>query len=200
MIMQRKTIADLANAQCWSPLSGGRCSSPESPAFTPSNKVTYYSESMSSACDELRKWYFEGINREEAEDILRVNISNSVGGGLQSSDGLFLVRNGFCTQAGEEEFVLSTVQCNGRILHYQIRKCAADDAFYCIDEGRVVHGLDTLIEQMIVTDPNRSCRPKGARLVLRRACRGGQYPPAECRLHGRTNLLHRATKQANHSV
>ncbi|RWS29493.1 tyrosine-protein kinase shark-like protein [Leptotrombidium deliense] len=184
--------ADTVNADCWTFVSGGSCSSQNSSqiaaVFTPSAvRGGYYREATSSTDDELRKWYFPGINREEAEYILRVN------SGQQSKNRLFLVRE---TSAGEE-YALSTIQ-NGVVLHYQIRKCSVDDAFYCINEGHVVHGLDTLIEEYIETDYEHSHPSNG--LVLTCACEGGQEPPAETRLHGRSNLLHRACKQANHEI
>lgn len=55
------------------------------------------------------------------------------------------------------------------------------------DEETIIHGLETLIEYY-QEDAH------GLETKLSRMCKKDP-PPHDCRRHGRTNLLHRATKE-----
>ncbi|GAB6021261.1 hypothetical protein CHUAL_003875 [Chamberlinius hualienensis] len=124
-------------------------------------------------------WFHGKISRETAERLLK-------SGDLV--DGRFLVRES-TTAIGD--YVLSLLHDNHEVIHYQIRK-HDEDAFFSIDEGPIIHGLETLIEYYRKDASGLSTK-------LGPFVRG-QAPPADCRLHGRTNLLHRATKEGNYTV
>jgi len=62
-----------------------------------------------------------------------------------------------------------------------------------IDEGNVVHGLDELIKYYQSLPPSDD----EDSILLKKPLLLGP-PPAECRRHGRTNLLHRATREGIH--
>lgn len=123
-------------------------------------------------------WFHGKISRETAERLLTSG---------ENEDGTFLVRDS-STAIGD--YVLSLLH-DGEVIHYQIRKHGGD-AFFSIDDGPVVHGLETLIEYYREDASGLSTR-LGPMLK-------GKPPPAHCRLHGRTNLLHRATKEGNYTV
>jgi tyrosine-protein kinase len=130
--------------------------------------------------DNQNDWYFGAINRSEAENIL---IKNG------SSEGLFLVRESVSSPG---DYALSVVQ-SGSIVHYQIRKIG-DDAFFSIDNGLVIHGLDMLLKYLReLSDTNDSV------IILKNHCRC-ENPPPDTRRHGRNNLLHRATACADERV
>lgn len=74
------------------------------------------------------------------------------------------------------------------VFHYQIRR-HGDDAFFSIDDQAPIHGLDSLIEHY-----QRSSDGLVTQLT---SIIPNEPPPAESRCHGRTNLLHRATKIGN---
>ncbi|XP_049955937.1 tyrosine-protein kinase Shark isoform X2 [Schistocerca serialis cubense] len=124
-------------------------------------------------------WYHGKISREAAEQLL-----------LQEDeveDGYFLVRESN-TAAGD--YVLS-VQYQGQIIHYQIRR-HNEDAFFSIDEHTIIHGLETLIEHYQEASHGLLCK-------LTKVCKKDP-PPHDSRRHGRMNLLHRATKEGNYTV
>ncbi len=75
--------------------------------------------------------------------------------------------------------------------HYQIRR-HDEDAFFSIDNQQPIHGLDSLI-QRYQDGPNGSV----FQLLHIVKC---DPPPPNTRSHGRTNLLHRATKEGNLTV
>lgn len=120
-------------------------------------------------------------------------------------DGTFLVRD---SNSSSGDYVLS-VLFNDEVIHYQIRK-HEDDAFFSIgsyylcvfikfisknfnahliisDEQTISHGLETLIEYY--QEPNRGLVTALRNPIIKDA------PPHDTRRHGRTNLLHRATKE-----
>nr|CAD7194918.1 unnamed protein product [Timema douglasi] len=103
------------------------------------------------------------------------------------ADGTFLVRESN-TAAGD--FVLSLLH-EGEVIHYQIRR-HGEDAFFSIDEQTIIHGLETLIEYY-------QGESHGLATKLNKVCRK-DTPPHDSRRHGRTNLLHRATKEGNYTV
>lgn len=88
------------------------------------------------------------------------------------------------------DYVLSVLH-KGEIWHYQIRR-HGEDAFFSIDEQTPIHGLDSLIEHY---------RESSHGLVTRLSalCKK-ELPPHDSRSHGRTNLLHRATKEGDLTV
>ncbi|XP_063220076.1 tyrosine-protein kinase Shark-like [Bacillus rossius redtenbacheri] len=123
-------------------------------------------------------WYHGKLSREAAEEILRdENYGN----------GSFLVRESN-TAAGD--YVLSVLY-EGEIIHYQIRR-HGEDAFFSIDEQTITHGLETLIEYY-------QEEAHGLVSKLSYICKKDP-PPHDSRRHGRTNLLHRATKEGNYMV
>ncbi|XP_071442937.1 tyrosine-protein kinase Shark isoform X2 [Hetaerina americana] len=127
--------------------------------------------------DDNIRWFHGKITREAAENILR-------NGG---EDGLFLVRE---SNTAVGDYVLSVMHGNEPV-HYQIRR-HGEDAFFSIDEHTVHHGLETLIEHY-------QGDSHGLETRLKKVCLKDP-PPHDARKHGRTNLLHRATKEGNYTV
>lgn len=123
-------------------------------------------------------WFHGKVTRQAAEEILRKH-------GQQ--EGLFLVRE---SSTATGDYSLSLI-FEGLPVHYQIRR-HGEDALFNIDEGPIFHGLEELIEHYqheangLVTQLGEMCK--------------GKPPPAESRRHGKTNLLHRATKEGNFTV
>ncbi|BES94375.1 SH2 domain [Nesidiocoris tenuis] len=139
------------------------------------HKYKFLDEEM--AADAQICWYHGNLSREEAEKLLLMDVT--------APSGQFLVRN---SSTSARDFVLS-VKNDIDVIHYQIRR-HGEDAFFSIDENPIIHGLETLIEYyqdhnngLYLTEP-----------VLK------DPPPHDTRRHGRTNLLHRATKQGNFIV
>lgn len=101
-----------------------------------------------------------------------------------SGDGVFLVRE---SNTSPGDYVLSVLHSE-EVWHYQIRR-HGEDAFFSIDDQTPIHGLDSLIEHYqkasngLVTQLNA---------IIKR-----DPPPHDSRSHGRTNLLHRATKEGD---
>ncbi|PSN45883.1 Tyrosine-protein kinase HTK16 [Blattella germanica] len=118
-------------------------------------------------------WFHGRLSREVAEKILMTD-------GYE--DGSFLVRE---SNTAVGDYVLSVLH-QDEVIHYQIRK-HGEDAFFSIDEQTITHGLETLIEHYqedahgLVTRLTKVCKK--------------DPPPHDSRRHGRTNLLHRATKE-----
>lgn len=77
------------------------------------------------------------------------------------------------------------------VYHYQIRR-HGEDAFFSIDEKQPIHGLDSLVEHY-------QTAANGLVTKLTTIVRG-EPPPHDTRSHGRTNLLHRATKEGDFTV
>ncbi|XP_013774828.1 tyrosine-protein kinase shark-like [Limulus polyphemus] len=125
--------------------------------------------------DENIAWYHGKITRDAAEHILAIN------GGVE---GQFLVRDS-TTAVGD--YVLSLIS-HGQPIHYQIRH-HGEDAFFSIDEGPVMHGLEVLIDYY-------QKKADGLVTQLRVMCKA-QPPPPDTRQHGRSNLLHRATQEGD---
>lgn len=125
-----------------------------------------------------------------------------------AGNGTFLVRDS-TTSTGD--YVLSVLS-NDEVMHFQIRK-HEDDAFFSIgciylfsrlkqsnsctrklrtvsiisDELTICHGLETLIEYYQEQKSGIITQLKNP--IVR------DPPPPDTRRHGRTNLLHRATKE-----
>lgn len=102
-------------------------------------------------------------------------------------DGVFLVRD---SNTSGGDYVLSVLH-KGEVWHYQIRR-HGEDAFFSIDDQTPIHGLDSLIEHY----------QKGSHGLVTQlsAIVKRDPPPHDSRSHGRTNLLHRATKEGNFTV
>ncbi|XP_023237515.1 tyrosine-protein kinase shark-like [Centruroides sculpturatus] len=128
--------------------------------------------------DENISWYHGKITRDAAEHILKIS------GG---EEGQFLVRES-TTSPGD--YVLSLIH-DGQPIHYQIRR-HGEDAFFNIDEGPIIHGLEVLINHYQED-------AQGLSTKLSKMCKG-QPPPHDTRRHGRTNLLHRATREGDVTV
>lgn len=102
-------------------------------------------------------------------------------------DGYFLVRQ---SNSSDGDFVLS-VRHLSDVYHYQIRR-HGEDAFFSIDDKEPIHGLDSLIAHYQAAADGLIAR---LTTVVR-----GEVPPPDSRSHGRTNLLHRATKEGDLTV
>lgn len=128
--------------------------------------------------DETISWYHGKITRDAAEHILKIS---------GEEEGQFLVRES-TTSPGD--YVLSLIH-DGQPIHYQIRR-HGEDAFFNIDEGPIIHGLEVLINHY-------QDDAQGLSTKLSKMCKG-QPPPHDTRRHGRTNLLHRATREGDITV
>ncbi|GBN82783.1 Tyrosine-protein kinase Shark, partial [Araneus ventricosus] len=104
-----------------------------------------------------------------------------------NQEGLFLVRE---SSSSPGDYVLSLIHDNSPI-HYQIRR-HGEDAFFSIDDGPIIHGLEMLISYYQED-------AQGLSTKLCQMCKA-QPPPSDSRRHGRTNLLHRATKEGELTV
>lgn len=127
--------------------------------------------------DNNISFYHGRLSREAAEHLLKES----------GEEGTFLVRDS-STSTGDS--VLSVLYKND-VIHYQIRK-HENDAFFSIDEQTICHGLETLIEYY-----QQSCHGLVTSLgnpIIK------DPPPPDTRRHGRTNLLHRATKEGDTKI
>lgn len=102
-------------------------------------------------------------------------------------DGIFLVRE---SNSSYGDYVLSVLFQND-VWHYQIRR-HGEDAFFSIDDQTKIHGLDSLIDYYQKSHVGLITQLKN---IVK-----GDPPPNDSRSHGRTNLLHRATKEGNLTV
>lgn len=103
------------------------------------------------------------------------------------ADGYFLVRE---SHSSDGDFVLS-VRYLSDVFHYQIRR-HGEDAFFSIDDQQPIHGLDSLIDHY---------QTAASGLVTQLTVfMKSDPPPHDTRSHGRTNLLHRATKEGDFTV
>ncbi|XP_065202504.1 tyrosine-protein kinase Shark-like [Planococcus citri] len=128
--------------------------------------------------DSRIAFYHGKLSREDAEKLLKES---------NDGDGTFLVRD---SNSSSGDYVLSVLS-NDEVIHFQIRK-HQNDAFFSIDEQTISHGLETLIEYYQTSD-------RGLNVTLKNPI-PKDLPPPETRLHGRTNLLHRATRQGDIKV
>ncbi|CAL1272831.1 unnamed protein product [Larinioides sclopetarius] len=131
-----------------------------------------------SSLDEGISWFHGKITRDAAEHILEIS---------GNQEGLFLVRE---SSSSPGDYVLSLIHDNSPI-HYQIRR-HGEDAFFSIDDGPIIHGLEMLISYYQED-------AQGLSTKLCQMCKA-QPPPSDSRRHGRTNLLHRATKEGELTV
>lgn len=131
---------------------------------------------LASQTPDACEWFHATLDRAAAERLLL----------LQGEDGLFLVRP---SGSSPGDFALSVAE-GGQVLHLQVHR-HREDAFFSVDGGPVVHGLEELVYQ----GSQEGGAPWGQ--PLGRPCPGGGPPPADTRRHGRTNLLHRATRQGD---
>eukprot|EP00794_Sanderia_malayensis_P011308 gene11308-12490_t len=115
-------------------------------------------------------WYHGRISRDAATRILHSQARNR--------DGCFLVRD--CSSAGSG-FVIS-IWASSQVLHYQVH-CNGDNRF-CIDDGPIFHGLDTLISHYKASSDGLPCR-------LTTFC-PGYLPPAQALKFGVETPLHKA--------
>ncbi|XP_018327039.1 tyrosine-protein kinase Shark [Agrilus planipennis] len=136
---------------------------------------------MSNKEDDNICWYHGKLTREAAESVLLER---------KDCDGYFLVRD---CNTSDGDFVLSVVH-NSQVNHYQIRR-HTDDIFFSLQENTKIHGLESLIEYY--QENSDGINADGLKLTV--PCKG-EAPPHNCRRHGRTNLLHRATSQGNYKV
>ncbi|CAH1781694.1 unnamed protein product [Owenia fusiformis] len=120
-------------------------------------------------------WYHGEIRRTEAERRLKKD--------GHAKNGLFLIRD---SSHSDEDFVLSLMY-NGEPAHFQIQRTG--DAFYCIDEGPIIHGLDDLVDHY-------NADADGLPTNLQEICMGTP-PPEHARRFGVTNYLHRAIRKGN---
>lgn len=97
---------------------------------------------------------------------------------------MFLVRD---SSTSHGDYVLSVLHQDG-VCHYQIRR-HSDDALFSIEDDRLIHGLDALIEHY-------QKPPNGLSTQLSAIVKC-EMPPADSLSHGSENLLHRATKGKN---
>lgn len=128
--------------------------------------------------EEQLSWFHGKISRENSEDILRNETREN---------GLFLVRDS-STSIGD--FVLSVLY-EDEVCHYQIRR-HGEDAFFSIKDNTKIHGLDSLIEYY--QKSSNGLITQLTHFVKK------DPPPNDVRSHGRTNLLHRATKEDNQKI
>lgn len=117
-----------------------------------------------------------------------INYTQTESANAEHADGTFLVRE---SHSSDGDYVLSVLH-HDEIYHYQIRR-HGEDAFFSIDEQQPIHGLDTLIEHY---------RNAAYGLVAQLGAfvHSGEQPPHDSRSHGRTNLLHRATREGDVTV
>ncbi|KAL1122185.1 hypothetical protein AAG570_003590 [Ranatra chinensis] len=137
------------------------------------------------AADDGLCWFHDNLSREEAEETLkkgRIYILD-----VDVENGLFLVRD---SSSAAGDYVISVYNF-GEVVHYQIRR-HGEDAFFSIGHTTIIHGLETLIEYYQADARGLVC--KLGRPVKKNP------PPHDSRRHGRTNLLHRATKEGNFTV
>ncbi|KAK6619535.1 hypothetical protein RUM43_012292 [Polyplax serrata] len=127
--------------------------------------------------EECISWFHGKLSRDDAEKLIQE----------LDCEGGFLVRESF---ASPGDFVLTLLH-KGDIIHYQILQ-HGEDAFFSVDNEHVFHGLETLIsyhqenESALITKLTNFCKK--------------DPPPHDTRCHGKTNLLHRATKEGNYKV
>ncbi|GLH05352.1 Tyrosine-protein kinase Shark [Gryllus bimaculatus] len=142
-------------------------------------KCDFEYSKMNKEKEDSLCWFHGKITREAAEQIV-INVEGSC-------EGTFLVRE---SNTAVGDYVLSVLH-EGEVVHYQIRR-HGEDAFFSIDEHTIIHGLETLIEYY-----QEDAHGLVTKLAL--VCKKDP-PPHDSRRHGRTNLLHRATKEGNYTV
>ena len=128
-------------------------------------------------------YYHGNIDRTAAEKLLKDHyystgecLNNHA---MNSMDGIFLLRK--CS-ASPDDFSLSLIY-KGSFYHYRINHSI--DAYYVLDDGPLIHGLDELIKHYQYEPHGLPCRlnykfvPKS---IL----------PSNARIIGNTNPLHLA--------
>jgi len=141
--------------------------------------------SSASLVNEHDLWFFPRdvvASREAAEDRLAE---------VNYLEGVFLVRESI-SAAGD--YVLSVAHA-GSAVHYQLRRRGQDALFSLAEETRVIHGLDELVR--FYRDENAR---SGLQHPLSSPLAGGRPCPADVRLHGIENLLHRASSAGDVDV
>jgi hypothetical protein len=124
-------------------------------------------------------YYHENIDRLTAEKLLKdayYSPSNSMSTNALS-DGLFLLRK--CS-ASPDDFSLSMI-CKGNFFHFRINHSI--DAYYVLDDGPLIHGLDELIKHYQLNPHGLPCR-LSTKFVHKSVL------PANSRIVGNTNPLH----------
>ncbi|XP_075535925.1 SH2 ankyrin repeat kinase isoform X2 [Dermacentor variabilis] len=144
--------------------------------YSVSDRDTSTSERLAAQTPDACEWFHATLDRASAERLLLP----------QGEDGLFLVRP---SGSSPGDFALSVAE-GGQVLHLQVHR-HREDAFFSVNGGPVVHGLEELVHQ----GSQEGGAPWGQ--PLGRPCPGGGPPPPDTRRHGRTNLLHRATRQGD---
>ena len=124
--------------------------------------------------------YFHGsIDRQTAEKLLRDAYIQMPYDGSSCLDGLFLIRK--CS-ACPEDFSLSMISKNN-CYHYRISHSI--DAYYVLDDGPLIHGLDELIKHYQYDPHGLPCR-------LNQKFVPKDILPCNSRIIGNTNPLHLA--------
>lgn len=121
-------------------------------------------------------YYHGNIDRATAEKLLRDFCTNS-NTPQAALDGLFLIRK--CS-ASPEDFSLS-MYAKSNFYHYRIGHSI--DAYYVLDDGPLIHGLDELIKHYQFDPHGLPCR-------LNLAFVPYGVLPSNSRIIGNTNPLH----------
>jgi serine/threonine protein kinase len=133
--------------------------------------------------DEAVSYFHGNVDRSTAEKLLKdcyqQNNGNGGSGSQARLDGLFLIRK--CS-ASPDDFSLSMIN-NDACYHYRISHSI--DAYYVLDDGPLIHGLDQLIKQYQLNSHGLPCK-LNARFVPKMPL------PSSTRLIGYTNPLHSA--------
>ncbi|CAF0796674.1 unnamed protein product [Brachionus calyciflorus] len=120
-------------------------------------------------------YYHESVDRSIAEKLLK-DYYNKYG---ETLDGLFLIRK--CS-ASLGDYSLSMI-CKGVCYHYRVNHSI--DAYYVLDDGPLIHGLDELIKHYRLDPHGLPCR-LSTRFVP------NSILPSISRVLGYTNPLHLA--------
>jgi hypothetical protein len=142
-------------------------------------------------------YYHPNIDRDRAEQLLRIKYINS------RIDGLFLLRD--CTTS-LRDFGLSLI-CNDKCYHYKVEliydiyfsigRNKSFSSFYIflsiLDSGPQIGGIENIIKYY-------QEHPDGLICTLSHEFVQGQPPPNASRCIGSTNTLHRACKQGNFDI
>ncbi|XP_032240951.1 tyrosine-protein kinase HTK16 isoform X2 [Nematostella vectensis] len=119
-------------------------------------------------------WFHGEMSREAAVDILVKH---------GKKEGLFLVRE---SKTIPGDYVLSLWTTN-QALHFQIQ--CRGDIYFCIDDGPIFHGLDSLVDYYREN-------ADGLPIRLTQFCPGIPPPSSTCK-HGYQTPLHQACRDGN---
>ena len=122
-------------------------------------------------------FYHGNIDRATAEKMLR-DFYNANSGSGTNLDGIFLIRK--CSAAADD-FSLS-MYAKMNFYHYRIGHSI--DAYYVLDDGPLIHGLDELIKHYQFDPHGLPCRLNLAFVP------NGTTLPSNSRIIGNTNPLH----------